>query len=107
MIKYIILAIIGGVIVGFTDFFHYPDNPIGLIGAFILCIGFYGGIICLWFRFLKLFYPKATNKRMWGVTGYIFWIIVVIALCFTGIGAASLITLKHPIRGLIPTDSDK
>ncbi len=108
IILYILIAVVGGVIATVAGFFQDPsNNPIGALGMIASCIGFYGAIIHLWFKLLKLFYPKASTGRLWGITGYILWIIVIVCLCFTGIGAISLATIKHPIKGLIPKETDK
>lgn len=108
IILYILIAVVGGVIATVTGFFQDPsNNPVGALGMIVFCIGFYGAVIHLWFKLLKVFYPKASISRLWGITGYILWITVVVCLCFTGIGAISLVTIKHPIRGLIPTSADK
>ena len=96
IILYILIAVVGGVIATATGFFQDPsNNPVGALGMIVFCIGFYGAVIHLWFKLLKVFYPKASTGRLWGITGYILWIIVVVCLCCTGLGAISLVTIKH------------
>ena len=68
IIFYILLAVIGGIIATFTGFFQDPSNNfVGMVGMIIFSVGLDGGIIYLWFKMLKIFYPRANIGRLWGL----------------------------------------
>lgn len=114
-IIYILMFLIGGVTTSLTGLFdngnsislNSPQQMIGLIAFLIAIIGLYGFILRIWFKILRLFYPKASKKRLRSITGSIILILLIILCCFTGIGAVTLFFIKRPLTNLASKDGDR
>jgi hypothetical protein len=114
MILYLLMFLIGGAITSLTGVYDSgylklsdPLQLIGIIAVIMSGIGLYGFIISLWFKILRIFYPRASRKRLWNITGNIFMIILIVICCFTGIGAVTLFFIKRPLTNLVPKDNDR
>ena len=115
MIIYILMFLIGGAVSSLTGLFDNgnsiridtPQQLIGMIAFIISMIGLYGFIISLWFKILRIFYPKASKRRLRSITGSILFILFIVICCFTGIGAVTLFFIKRPLTNLVPKENDR
>jgi len=108
------MILIGGAIASLTGVYDSgylklsdPQQLIGIIAVIISGIGLYGFIISLWFKILRIFYPKSSRKRLWNITGNILLILIIVICCFTGIGAVTLFFIKRPLINLAPKENDR